>query len=115
MFTVYLSHPFTGNEKQNKKEARMIARSIVHFNPDIVVINPLDSFKYTVKTEMEYDDIMQHALELMRRSDALVLTGEWTGSKGCLQEYTEAKESGMLIFEGMRELLRYTLKNGENE
>lgn len=115
MFTVYLSHPFTGDEKQNRKEIRIIARAIANFNSDIVVINPLDNFKYMVKTEMSYDDIMQHAIELMRRSDALVLTGEWTGSKGCLQEYTEAKESGMLIFEGMRELLKYTLKNGENE
>lgn len=110
MFTVYLSHPFTGNEKQNRKEARNIAKLIVQYDSDIVVINPLDNFKYTVKAEMSYDDIIQHALELMRRADALVLTGDWMESKGCMQEYTLAKNWGMLIFEEMKELLSYMLK-----
>lgn len=39
MFTVYLSHPYTGDEEKNRLKARQIAVRIVSECPGIAVVN----------------------------------------------------------------------------
>ena len=53
MIAIYLSHPFTGNEEENRRQARAYAAEIAHKRPDILIVNPLDA--------------MQHATAVFRR------------------------------------------------
>lgn len=43
MIAIYLSHPFTGNEEENRRQARAYAEEIAHKRPDILIVNPLDA------------------------------------------------------------------------
>ena len=46
-------------------------------------------------------------LELMRRCDVLLLTGEWRTSSGCLKEWEEAQRLKMPILFGVDDLRKY--------
>lgn len=43
----YVSHPYTGDEEKNKKEAREITARLKTEYPQHIFINPLDTFQYT--------------------------------------------------------------------
>lgn len=95
----YISHPYTGNEEQNKKEAREIAAKLKKENPNVIVVNPLDFFTYA--ENLEYEEILQQCLEMLRQCDAIVMTGKWQYSRGCIAEAEEAAAVGIpIIFSG---------------
>lgn len=91
----YVSHPYTGNEEQNKKEARRITAKLKKTYPNYIFINPLDVFTYA--EDQPYGEILKQCLELLRECDGLILTGDWFKSRGCTVERLEAIRYGLEI------------------
>ena len=98
MKMVYISHPYTGNEKRNVYEAESISKELSNQFPDIVFINPLNVFKHLQNSNLSYSEIINQCIELMHHCDAMIMTGNWRSSKGCMMEYNNAK---CPIFEGI--------------
>lgn len=93
----YVSHPFTGDEEWNKKDAREQVARLKKENPQYLFINPLDAFTYA--EDLTYEEIIKQCLELVQKCDGLVLTGDWKKSRGCLLERKEAEQYGLEIID----------------
>ena len=66
MIAIYLSHPFTGNEEENRKKASAYAAEIVRKRSDILVVNPLDAMQYVDNAgELEYMQVLMMTIELI--------------------------------------------------
>ena len=97
MITVYLSHPFTGNEATNRLRARSLAAYISQCVSDIYILNPLDALQYMEQTETEYFQILQICKKLLWQCDAVYLAGGWQESNGCRMEKQYAETLGLPI------------------
>lgn len=90
----YLSHPFTGNEDQNKAAAEAIRIKLKEANPEICFINPLGLFG---NKNMDYCTALADALELLSCCDAIILCDGWEESVGCRAEKAFAMQRGIPI------------------
>lgn len=116
MFTVYLSHPYTGNEDKNRLAARQIAARIVSEYPGIAVVNPLDTLQYAKMAELSYDEILKIDIELLSRCDALLVQGDWEHSQGCRREVQAAYARKIPVFwESLEPLLALVGESGRRE
>lgn len=116
MFTVYLSHPYTGDEKKNRLKARQIAAQIASVYPGIAIVNPLDALQYATMTELSYDEILKIDIELLSRCDAILMAGDWEHSRGCRREARAAYEQGIPTFgEAWESLLGLVRESGQKE
>ena len=90
MKSIYLSHPFTGNEKNNRKKARKIATNICKAakkrKSSIAILNPCDCIHYAEEAGLSYEECVEICLKLIDGCDALVLAKGWENSKGCIIE-----------------------------
>jgi hypothetical protein len=91
----YISHPYTGDEDRNKKEAAEIHRVLQKRYPDILFLNPLAMFEPI--GDMEYEQVMEYCLETLQDSDMIVMSGDFSNSRGCVRELREARALGMPI------------------
>ena len=98
---IYISHPYTGNEKQNIEDAEFIAVELAKKKPDILFINPIATMKHNGIAGRSYKAIIKNCLELLGHCDGIILTGDWQNSKGCMCEYGYAKAKGLFIFESV--------------
>lgn len=96
MVVCYLSHPFSGDEEKNRAAAEAIQRALQERYPRALYVNPLANFK--ALAGMEYDAIMGYCLELLYRSDAIVMAGGYRTSKGCMAELAYARGHHIPVF-----------------
>lgn len=83
----YVSHPFTGNEEDNRQEARKITAELKKKFEDDIFLNPLDAFKYIeLVKDWDYNEALKQTTELLRKCDGIIMTGNWRNSWGCLKE-----------------------------
>lgn len=96
MKVVYVAHPFTGNEEENRDDAREIVAGLYGSNPDAdtVYINPLDNFAAADFAGVGYEKAMKCCLELVARADAVLVCPGWEESKGCRMEVEHAIKLG---------------------
>lgn len=99
----YVSHPFTGTQDEqewNQQEARATTAKLKQDNPNNIFINPLDAFQYAMLvSEWNYDDILGQCLELLKKCDGIIMTGDWKKSNGCQREKKLAERLGLEIWE----------------
>ena len=95
---VYLSHPYNG-ESGNVIKARAKARVVAAAFPDSILINPLDNLSYMDYDADDYVKGLDACLKLLGKCKAIVLTGDWRKSKGCIAEYAFARGKGINVFE----------------
>ena len=96
----YISHPFTGNEEQNRQEARKITALLKREYPQYIFINPLDAIKYAENVpEWNYEEILNQCIDIMYKCDGIIMTGQWENSRGCLAEKEAAQREKMEIYE----------------
>lgn len=96
MILHYLSHPFTGDEENNRASAEAIQRELQERSKYILYVNPLANFK--ALKGMEYDKIMGYCLELLSKCVGVTMTGEYRASKGCMIELAYAREYHIPVF-----------------
>lgn len=102
----YISHPYTGDEAANRAEAAKIQRDLQGRHTGILFLNPLEMF--AALETMAYDAVMELCLAMLRKSDAIVMSGAHEESRGCCRELQEAVKAGLpvLYYIGSGEALR---------
>ncbi|EJP28330.1 PF14359 domain protein [Selenomonas sp. FOBRC9] len=91
----YISHPYTGNEEQNREDAAEIHRKLQELYPDMLFINPLAMFQPL--KDLPYEQVMDCCIEVLLACDGIIMTGNYLESKGCKTELGIAEERGMHI------------------
>ena len=91
----YISHPYTGNEEENRKKAADVQRHLHGMYADIMCINPLAMF--APLAELSYEKIMAYCLEVLRQADAVIMCRGYEKSRGCMREYEAAKRKGIPV------------------
>ena len=96
----YISHPYTGNEEENRKKAADVQRHLHEMYADIMCINPLAMF--APLADLSYEEVMTYCLEVMQPADAVIMCSGYEKSRGCMREYEAAKQGGktILFYEG---------------
>ena len=90
----YISHPFTGNEEQNKADADRIRAALKEAHPDICFMNPLGMFG---NKDTDYCTALADALELLSSCDAVIFCRGWEDSTGCRAEKAFAMQQGIKV------------------
>lgn len=103
MKMIYLSHPYTGSEEENRAKARRIAARLTKEYPDTLFMNPLDAMQHTVAAGLGYEETLAQCVELLRRCNSVILLDGWRESVGCRKEYRTARDIGMRIYDGIEE------------
>lgn len=97
MKLVYLSHPFTGNENENRTDARFTCSDLKEKHKEWCLINPLDNFMWTQNIKLSHREILNMCLEILKACDSIYLCHGWERSIGCQEEKKLAEEMGMEI------------------
>lgn len=97
MKKVYISHPFTGNELENKMSAQEVCVQLKLKHPDWCLINPLDAFNWADRVKLTYDEILEMCIDLMLMCDTVYMCRGWDDSKGCRAERERAQLQGMEV------------------
>lgn len=95
MKLIYISHPYTGNEIENKKKAARIQRKLQEADIHNCYINPLSAFE--ALDGMSYTTILNCCLKLLQKCDEMIVAPGWEESRGCMCECEFAMEMGMTI------------------
>lgn len=102
---IYLSHPYGGKEENIQKAGEyaktLIQKSRIMKEEDITILSPIHNFtwlSYHTKETTEYEKDIKSCLVLLKRTDALVLSGPWKQSFGCRLEYLYALKLNLPIF-----------------
>ena len=103
MKAIYISHPFSGDERVNTYKAQLIAAGLSEDYPNMLFVNPINAMRHLRNTELSYEVILGQCIELMKRCDAVIMVGNWRDSIGCNQEYQNAKAAGMTVYDGIAE------------
>ena len=103
MNVFYISHPYTGDEDKNRAKAIYLAAKLAAKYPQIVFINPLAAMYHTMTAELDYDTVMTQCKELIRRSDGVIMMGNWQESKGCNMEFDFAVKNRKFVWNGADE------------
>lgn len=101
MKILYVSHPFTGDEKENRKEARLITAALQRKYPKYHFYNPLDALRPQEEAGLDYTTILKHCENMIRVCDGVILTGAWMESKGCKQEARFAELNMKPLYTGI--------------
>lgn len=106
MKTIYISHPYTGDEAMNRDKAHLIAARLAKEYPELVFLNPLDAMCHAVTAGLGYGTVLRQTVELLRRCNSVIMTGNWRESRGCMAEYLAAQDIGMRIYDGLEDFRR---------
>ena len=79
MKTVYVAHPFRGDEKTNTLRVSKICRALRAKYPDDLFLSPIHAFSWF---RDDHEGALEHCLRMLARCDELWLFGEWLGSAG---------------------------------
>ena len=99
MDMIYISHPYTGDEENNKTSAERIAAEFAQKYPDVVFINPLNAMRHLKDTGIPYEAVLEQCKTLLTKCDGIIMAGDWVRSRGCTEEYLYAKSLHMNIWE----------------
>lgn len=94
MKTVYVAHPFRGDEQANTLRVSKICRSLRAKYPDDLFISPIHAFSWF---RDDHDGALEHCLRMLARCDELWLFGDWWNSEGCVTERNEAMRLGIPV------------------
>lgn len=99
MKLIYISHPYSGDERKNRTDAEKIAAGLQKRYPHIVFVNPLNAMRHIKKTKLTYDDTLALCIGLLAACDGIIMTGSWKDSKGCNMERSFAISREMPVWD----------------
>ena len=84
MNMIYISHPYTGAEKENRKAAAAIVAELARKYPHILFVNPLDAMRHLKTAKIPYDAVLEQCKTLLGKCDGVIMAGNWKDSNGCM-------------------------------
>lgn len=114
MKIIFISGPFRGKTHwdvvRNIRRAEEIALKVAEFGAmPLCPQNNTRNFDGLLTDEFW----LEGTLELLRRCDAVLMTGDWKNSSGSLGEEEEAKRIGMPIFYSINHLRHWVEEQNE--
>lgn len=103
MDMIYISHPYTGNEKENRKEAAQIAKKLGKKYPYVTFVNPLSVMLHLKDANLPYDTVLEQCKAVLAKCDGIIMAGEWMNSTGCMAERSLAVERRMPVWESVED------------
>jgi hypothetical protein len=94
MRTVYVAHPFRGDEVRNAGKVAEICRRLHTEYPDTLFVSPIHAFSWF---RDDHEGALQHCLWMLAKCDELWVFGEWWNSDGCKREINAAIKAGMWV------------------
>lgn len=95
---IYVARP-----SKEFSSANEVVYSLFGLFPHSVILYPLHNFSYVPEAVAHskggYLELMDRCIGLLSRCDALILTGAWERSPGCMAEYIYAKYQGKRVYE----------------
>ena len=95
MKTIYVAHPYGGDE-ENKQKVEEIIKRLVKDNPGNLYISPIHCTGFYYH-DVTYEKGMEYCFKLLDMCDTLLLCGDWKKSTGCCMEYGYAVATGKEI------------------
>ena len=99
MKTVYVAHPFRGDEIVNAGKVARICRQLHKDYPDYLFVSPIHAFSWF---RDDHEGALEYCLRMLARCDELWLFGDWEKSAGCMMERDAARNLGIEIFAPIR-------------
>lgn len=87
---LYLIHPYEtyGSIEENRRDEERIAQDLMEKLPSFVeLVRPFKE----IPPDTSREEALDIGLKLLRECNGVILSGEWQQSKGCMDEYIEAK------------------------
>ena len=103
MKMIYISHPYTGKEKQNRKAAEEIAMELSKKYPGIVFVNPLSAMQHLKDIDISYDTVLAQCKTILSKCDGVIMAGDWPKSNGCQEELSFAMAHGIDVWDSVEE------------
>ena len=103
MEMIYISHPYTGNEKENRKAAAQITKRLGKKYPYITFVNPMSVLLHLKDANLPYDTVLAQCKAVLSKCDGIIMAGEWMSSKGCTEERNLAVERRMMVWESVED------------
>ena len=97
MKMVYVSHPFSGNEWNNRLDARVTCAQLKEEHQDWCIVDPLGMFAWLDYVKISYEDALKMCIAVLERCDAIYLCQGWNDSRGCRKEREAAKSKGLEV------------------
>lgn len=85
MKKVFISHPFTGDEKNNREDAARMLAELQRKYRNVQFFNPLDIF-FPMEGLCEEVIILAGCMKLIRQCDVVIQCDGWEKSAGCRAE-----------------------------
>lgn len=98
----YMAHPYEMKEV-NLYKSRDMAKKLAVLHPYMAIITPLDNFRCLIRES----DILKRSKQVLKRCDALIMTGDWKASPLCMVEVSFAYNRGIPIIEPDEESARF--------
>lgn len=106
---VYVAQPFGGDTDAYKvarrtitnvyEVARRTMRDLIKNYPRAVFISPILQYGFMYE-DVEYIEVLEICINLLRRCDRLLLLPGWKDSRECIAEWATARELGIPIYYG---------------
>ena len=90
---IYISHPYGGKSKNEKKVGKLI-NSLQKQYPNYLFISPIHAFSYAYH-KVEYQKGLNMCLWLLNRADEMWVYGDWENSVGCCAEIDFCKTNNI--------------------
>lgn len=97
MKLIYVSHPYTGDEEENRRRAHDLTVKLAKKFPKVCFVNPLDTFKALDEAGAGYKVAMNNCLALLGKCEVIILAPGWEKSKGCVEEMKYAIDKRMQV------------------
>ena len=95
MKRIYISHPYSGNEEANVRDAARIRAKLKARHPENCYINPLGMLG---GPETDYCTALADALELLSVCEAAIFCPGWVNSTGCRAEMAYCMQQGIKTY-----------------
>ena len=90
---VYISHPY-GGYKKNERKVKRIINSLQNNFPNYLFLSPIHAFSYAYN-KTDYDKGLNMCLWLLGKADEMWVYGDWRNSRGCKAEVKYCVENNI--------------------
>ena len=102
---VYIAGPLNGDVEANVKKAEELSDELAKLQIGFFCPHYRGKEHFDLNIPEEY--WLEYGLEVLRRSDAVILTEGWQNSSGTLKEIKEARKNNIPVFETIEGLLKF--------
>lgn len=93
---LYVSHPYGGNQDNLESASKLVLMLCKNekIHRDFCIVSPVHNYGF-MYNEYTHMDGMQFCLDLLAKSDIMVVFGNYEASKGCTMEIEYCKENNI--------------------